>query len=70
MRKQCLSGKFARPLEKSSRYRDRKRHAATLTSYASQAIAACSPAAANLREMKGVWSGVGVSPAMLAIAGR
>jgi hypothetical protein len=70
VRKQCLSGKFARPLEESSRYRDKKRHAASLTSYTSQAIGECYLAAANLGTMQGVWSGVGVSPAMLAIAGR
>jgi hypothetical protein len=47
--------------------RDKKRHAASLISYTSQAIAECNAAAANMR-LQGEWSAVGVSPAMLAIA--
>ena len=68
VRKQCLSRKLPQPLGKSSRYRDKNRHAALPISYTSQAIASCNHAAANLRSMQGMWSGVCVSPAMLAIA--
>ena len=53
------------PRQKNSR----KRHAGSLISYTSQAIAAgCNVAAAKMR-LQGEWSAVGTSPAMLAIAG-
>jgi hypothetical protein len=64
---QGLFGKLPQPLKRSPRYRDKKRHAGTLTSYTSQAIAECNVAAANMR-LQGEWSAGGVSPAMLAIA--
>jgi hypothetical protein len=60
---------FSRWNGRSPRARDKKRHAASLISYTSQAIAECNVAAANMR-LQGEWSAVDVSPAMLAIAAR